>query len=43
MADAYRFRFDILIAPNHDDEWLIDAESKLIKRFKPMLNEYLVY
>ena len=42
MADACRWRFDLLVAPTDDVEWAISAESALIKRLSPMLNEYLL-
>jgi hypothetical protein len=38
MADACGFRLDVLVAPDGDYEWCIQAERKLIEHFRPMFN-----
>jgi hypothetical protein len=42
MADACAWRFDILIPPNENIEWLIKAETLLTKKLMPMLAERLL-
>jgi hypothetical protein len=38
MADVCGFRLDILVAPEKDYEWCIQAERQLIEHFRPMFN-----
>jgi hypothetical protein len=40
MADICGFRLDILVAPEKNYEWCIQAERRLIEHFRPMFNTH---